>query len=73
VILYGRDEDVKAVLAPSLGGFLDWIADLLEGGNFRVDAQAGVTRLRDFRLKAPPSDSFLDGARALVGAPGPFL
>ena len=29
VILYGRDEDVKAVLAPSLGAFLEWIAGLI--------------------------------------------
>jgi hypothetical protein len=73
IILYGRDEDVKAVLAPSLGAFLDWIADLLESGNFRLDAEPGVQRLRLFRLKTPPSDSFHDGARTLLGAPGPFL
>ena len=73
VILYGRDEDVKAVLAPSLGAFLNWIADLLESGNFRLDAEEGVQRLRLFRLQNPPSDSFHDGARALLGAPGPFL
>ena len=56
VILYGRDEEVKAVLAPSLGRFLAWIADLLESGNFRLDAEKGVRRLRLFRLKAPPAD-----------------
>jgi cell wall assembly regulator SMI1 len=72
VILYGRDEDVKAVLAPSLGSFLAWIAGLLESGNFRLDAEAGVQRLRLFRLKTPPADSFHDGARQLLGAPGPF-
>ena len=71
VILYGRDEDVKAVLAPSLGAFLGWIADLLEGGNFRLDAVPGEQRLRLFRLKSPPSDGFTDGARKLLGAPGP--
>ncbi len=73
VILFGRDEDVKAVLAPSLGGFLAWIADLLDSGNFRLEADTGQNLLRLFRLKTPPSDFFHDGARTLLGAPGPFL
>lgn len=73
VILYGRDEDLKAVLAPSLGRFLEWIADLLESGNVRLDAEPGTRRLRDFRLKSPPSDHFHDGARELLGAPGPYV
>lgn len=71
MILYGRDEDVKAVLAPSLGSFLQWVAGLLESGNFRLQAQADA--LHEFRLKEPPSASFYDGARTLLGAPGPFL
>ena len=71
VILYGRDEDVKAVLAPSLGAFLDWIADLLENGNFRLHTDKRV--LRQFGLRTPPADSFHEGARELLGAPGPFL
>lgn len=73
VILYGRDEDVKAVLAPSLGAFLGWIAGLLERGNFRLEATPGERVLRRFRLKDPPSDDFHDGARALLGAPGAML
>lgn len=73
IILYGRDEDVKIVLAPSLGAFLEWIADLLESGNFRLGRQPGETVLREFRLKSPPADHFHDGARKLLGAPGPFL
>ena len=71
IILYGRDEDVKAVLAPSLGAFLDWIADLLEGGNFRLHTDKRV--LRQFGLRTPPADLFHDGARELLGAPRPFL
>ena len=51
VILYGRDQDVKAVIAPSLGKFLGWVAGLLESGNFRLQPQANV--LREFRLKTP--------------------
>jgi cell wall assembly regulator SMI1 len=69
VILCGRDEDVKTVLAPSLGAFLGWIADLLEGGNFRLGPELGHTMLREFRLKTPPVDYFADGARRLLGAP----
>jgi cell wall assembly regulator SMI1 len=73
VILFGRDEDVKAVLAESLGGFLDWVAGLLESGNFRLKASADEVVLRPFRLKEPPADHFHEGARTLLGAPGPFL
>ncbi|MCL6699609.1 SMI1/KNR4 family protein [Sphingomonas sp. NSE70-1] len=73
VILYGRDEDMKLVLAESLGKFLEWIASLLESGNFRLEAEPGEQVLREFRLKNPPSDHFHDGARKLLGAPGPFL
>lgn len=73
VILFGRDEDVKVVLAESLGGFLDWVAGLLESGNFRLKAASGEVVLRQFRLKEPPSDHFHEGARKLRGAPGQFL
>jgi cell wall assembly regulator SMI1 len=71
VIIFGRDEDVKVVIAESLGKFLEWIATLLESGNFRLEVQEGV--LREFRLKNPPSDHFHEGARTLLGAPGPFI
>lgn len=74
VILYGRDEDVKVVLAQSLGTFLDWIAGLLESGNFRLEANEDeLPLLRLFRLKTPPVNDFHEGARALLGASGPFL
>jgi cell wall assembly regulator SMI1 len=72
VILFGRDEEVKAVLAESLGKFLDWIVGLLESGNFRLGLAPGERVLREFRLKDPPSNDFHDGARILLGAPGPF-
>lgn len=73
VILFGRDEDVKVVLAESLGNFLEWIAGLLESDNFRLKAVGGEVVLRQFRLKQPPSDHFHQGARILLGAPTQFL
>jgi cell wall assembly regulator SMI1 len=73
VILYGRDEDVKVVLAESLGQFLNWIAGLLENGNFRLTTAADEVVLRQFRLKEPRVDHFHEGARILVGAPAQFL
>lgn len=73
IILFGRDEDVKVVLAESLGRFLDWVAGLLESGNFRLKAAANEVVLRQFRLKEPPSDHFHEGARILLGAPDQFL
>ena len=73
VILFGRDEDVKVVLAGSLGEFLEWIAELLESGNFRLDATGEEVVLRQFRLRQPPSDHFHEGARILLGAPAQFL
>nr|WP_314444453.1 SMI1/KNR4 family protein [uncultured Sphingomonas sp.] len=73
VILFGRDEDVKAVLADSLGHFLGWIADLLESDNVRLTIADGERVLREFRLKTPDVDHFHEGARRLLGAPGPFL
>lgn len=73
IILFGRDEDVKVVLAESLGLFLGWVAGLLESGNFRLTAAADETVLRQFRLKEPPTDHFHEGARILLNAPGQFL
>jgi cell wall assembly regulator SMI1 len=72
IILFGRDEDVKVVLAESLGKFLEWIAGLLEGGNFRLQSDPGAAVLRQFALKAPRTNDFYDGARKLLGAPGAF-
>lgn len=73
VILFGRDEDVKVVLAESLGRFLAWVVELLESGNVRLSADTGEVVLREFRLKRPPVDHFHEGARKLLGTPGPFL
>jgi cell wall assembly regulator SMI1 len=73
IILYGRDEDIKIVIAQSLGQFLEWIANLLESGNFRLGTEPGKSSLRQFRLRNPPADDFHTGARILLGAPGPLL
>lgn len=73
IILFGRDEDVKIVMAESLGQFLEWLADLLESGNFRLGPSEDEGMLRQFRLKQPPSNHFHEGARILLNAPGQFL
>lgn len=73
VILFGRDEDRKIVLAESLGAFLSWIADSLESGNVRLTVEPGETVLHNFQLRDPADDHFHDGARILLGAPGPYL
>lgn len=72
VIIFGRDQEVKAVIAESLGKFLELVASLLESGNFRFDVAPGEMVLREFRLKSPPEHDFQDGVRILLGAPHPF-
>ena len=73
VILFGRDEDVKVVLAESLGQFLEWVAGLLESGNFRSQTAKDEVVLRQFRLKQPLSGHFHEGARILLSAPVQFI
>ncbi len=73
VILFGRDEDVKVVLAESLGRFLAWVAELLESGNFRLTAEREEVVLREFGLKRPPTNDFHEGARILLNAPRQFM
>jgi cell wall assembly regulator SMI1 len=73
VIIFGRDEEVKVVLAESLGQFLDWVAGLLESGNFELVPIEGEESLKSFQLKEPSIEHFHDGARALLGAPNPYV
>lgn len=73
VIIFGRDEDLKVVLAESLGQFLDWVARLLESGNFELEPASGEDMLPGFRLKQPSTDHFHDGARTLLNAPRPYV
>lgn len=73
VIIFGRDEEVKVILAESLGQFLDWVAGLLESGNFELVPVEGEAPLQSFQLKEPSTDHFHDGARTLLGAPDAYL
>ncbi|MGQ2941573.1 MAG: SMI1/KNR4 family protein [Blastomonas fulva] len=73
VIIFGRDEEVKVVLAQSLGQFLEWIAGLLESGNFELVPIEGEEPLHSFQLKEPSIEHFHDAARALLGAPDPYV
>lgn len=73
VIIFGRDEEVKVVLAESLGQFLEWVAGLLESGNFELVPIEGEEPLHSFQLKEPSIEHFHDGARVLLGTPGPYV
>jgi cell wall assembly regulator SMI1/Lon protease-like protein len=57
IINFGRDEDLKFVMAQSLGLFLQWMADEMEGGGVAVDDDGSPIlvepRLRHF-LDAVP-------------------
>jgi cell wall assembly regulator SMI1 len=60
VINFGRDENDKHVLASSLDDFLLKIGDLLDEGNFVIDAD-------ELTLKNPPVKHLLDAASFIAG------
>ena len=63
VINFGRDEDVKYVVADSFGGFLDWLVDEWESGNHRVEIDQDGVEI--FTTRHPPSEHFLDAVRVM--------
>lgn len=65
IINYGRDEDAKFVIAPSLASFLNWCADNLEIGNFRVTEGSTDDDFVDFAIAEPPNEHFLDAVREM--------
>ncbi|BFZ62374.1 Cell wall assembly regulator [Saitoella coloradoensis] len=46
VILFGRDQDVKYVIARSWGSLLAGVADELDGGKWSIEEETGELRLR---------------------------
>lgn len=73
VILFGRDEDEKPLVAHSATDFFGWYAAELERGNFRVelddDEEPPVVELFGIRT---PALHFHDAARELRRARGPL-
>ena len=63
VINFGADEDAKFVIAPSLAAFLNWYADSLEAGNYRVTRDSGAEAYIDFTIAEPVNEHFLDAVR----------
>ncbi|ODQ51914.1 cell wall assembly and cell proliferation coordinating protein, partial [Saitoella complicata NRRL Y-17804] len=46
IILFGRDQDVKYVIARSWGSLLAGVADELDGGKWSIEEESGELRLR---------------------------
>lgn len=66
VINFGRDEYDKRVLARDLASFLEWIADSLEAGNFRIiDHRDEPGGSYEFVLAKPENHHFLDALRQM--------
>ena len=65
VINFGRDEDLKVVMAPNLEAFIAWMAGELDGGGGKAVAD-GKGKI-DFELADPPGLHFLDAAKARFG------
>lgn len=64
VINFGADEDEKFVIAPSLAAFLNWYADNLESGNYRLSGLPGDEAF-DFAIADPANEHFLDAVREM--------
>ena len=65
VINYGRDEDVKYVIASSFGEFLDWYVEQLEAGNYLIEEWQGSGTGKVFQIKTTENKHFLDAIKEL--------
>lgn len=65
VINFGRDEDEKDVIASSFGDFLQWYVKELESGNYRIEEWQGSGFGREFMIKTPGNQHFLDAVKEL--------
>jgi internalin A len=64
VINFGRDEDTRYVIAPSLGGFMEFILHHVKNGNFTFEIN-GDEEPRSFLMKEPSNSHFLDTLKNL--------
>jgi cell wall assembly regulator SMI1 len=68
VINFGRDEDLKRVVARNVAAFVQWFVSQLHAGNFNIRQERGG--VRSFNTLKPPSRHFLDAIETLFRAPG---
>jgi cell wall assembly regulator SMI1 len=68
VINFGRDQDLKRVVAPNIAAFTEWVLVLLRSGNFYIeDIDDGDV---DFGLANPRTNDFLWALQTLLKQPG---
>lgn len=67
VINFGRDEDNKFVVAPSVHAFIQWLVEQLESGNalIREEDDGG----HSLNTKTPESSHFLDAVAVIFAPP----
>jgi cell wall assembly regulator SMI1 len=58
VINFGRDEERKIAVAPSITAFVDWMVAELQSGNFRIQVEEDGGR--SFNTLRPQKNHFLD-------------
>jgi len=66
VINFGRDEERKIAVAPSLAAFVGWLVSELEAGNFNLQQEDDGGR--SFNTLRPPTFHFLDALATLFPA-----
>ena len=67
VINFGRDEDTRFVIAPSLAGFMEFILHHVKNGNytFEINGDEEDNEPRNFLMKEPANSHFLDTLKSL--------
>jgi len=68
VINFGRDQDLKRVVAPSISAFTEWVLTLLRSGNYFIETMKDGDI--DFGLAEPRTDDFLWALSTLLKQPG---
>ena len=67
VINFGRDEDTRFVIAPSLAGFMEFILHHVKNGNYTLEINGDEedNEPRSFLIKEPANSHFLDALKGL--------
>lgn len=69
VINFGRDEDLKYVLAPGLAAFVPWLVGQLHAGNFKLQPQRGGGQ--SFNTARPSARHFFEAIPVLFDEGNP--